>query len=53
MFMILNQSYVQKVDGVKAKLIDICGNDAIVVLNQTQVLKMSTDTFKIDFTLSA
>jgi hypothetical protein len=51
--MILNQSYVQKIDGVKAQLIDICGNDAIVVLNQTQVLKMSTETFKTDFKLSA
>jgi len=52
MFMILNQSYIQKVDGVKALLIDICGNDAIIILNQDQVLKMSTETFKTDFILN-
>ena len=51
--MILNQSYVQKIDGVKAQLIDICGDDVIVVLNQTQILKISTDTFKTNFRFSA
>jgi len=50
--MILNQSDVQNIDGAKAQLIDICGNDAIVVLNQDQVLKISTETFKINFTLN-
>ena len=52
MFMILNQSYIQKADGVKAQLIDICGKDAIVVLNQDQVLKISTDIFKTNFMLN-
>ena len=50
MFMILNQSYIQKADGLKAQLIDICGNDAIVILDQNQVVKIPTESFKIDFT---
>ena len=51
MFMILNQAYVQKVDGCLAILIDICGNDAIVELEGSKMLKISTDTFKTQFSL--
>ena len=32
--LILNQRYVQQTDGAKAMLLDICGNDAIVELEQ-------------------
>ena len=51
MFMILNQSYVQIVDGCPAVLVDICGNDAIVELERGEMLKISTETFKTQFTL--
>ena len=44
--LILSQRYIQKTDGSKAMLLDICGNDAIVELEQGQVLKISTDNFK-------
>ena len=51
MFMILNQSYVQRVDGSSAVLVDICGSDAIVELERGEMLKISTDTFKVQFIL--
>ena len=53
--LILNQRYVQKSDGVKAMLLDICRNDAIVELEQGKLLKISTENFKslfrLDFSL--
>jgi len=53
MFMILNQSYVQRIDGCSAVLIDICGNDAIIELERGEMLKISTDAFKVQFTLQS
>ena len=50
--LILSQRYIQKTDGSKAMLLDICGNDAIVELEQGQVLKISTDNFKTRFILN-
>lgn len=50
--LILSQRYIQKADGSKAMLLDICGNDAIVELEQGQVLKISTDNFKTRFILN-
>ncbi len=50
--LILNQRYVQKRDGSKAKLLDICGNDAIVELERGQLLKVSIDNFKTLFQLN-
>ncbi len=49
--LILSQRYIQKTDGSKAMLLDVCGNDAIVELEQGQVLKISTDNFKTRFIL--
>jgi hypothetical protein len=49
--LILSQRYIQKLDGAKAMLVDICGNDAIVELEQGQLLKISTETFKTRFQL--
>lgn len=50
--LILNQRYVQKIDGSKAMLLDICGNDAIVELEQGKLLKMSTENFRTLFSLN-
>ena len=50
--LILNQRYVQKTDGSKAMLLDICGNDAIVELEQGKLLKMSTENFRTLFRLN-
>jgi len=50
--LILNQRYVQKTDGAKAMLLDICGNDAIVELEQGKLLKMSTENFRTLFLLN-
>lgn len=52
MFMILSQSYIQILDGSRAVLVDICGNDAIVELEQGEMLKISTDNFKKLFQLN-
>mgnify|MGYP005664100191 CR=1 FL=1 len=52
MFMILNQRYIQIVDGCVAVLVDICGNDAIVELEQGEMLKVSTESFKTLFKLN-
>ena len=52
MFMILNQSYVQILDGSRATLVDICGNDAIVELEQGKMLKITIDNFKTLFQLN-
>ena len=52
MFMILNQSYVQILDGSRAILVDICGNDAIVELEQGEMQKFSIENFKTLFTLN-
>lgn len=50
--MILNQSYVQILDGSRAILVDICGNDAIVELEQGEMQKFSIENFKTLFTLN-
>ena len=52
MFMILNQRYIKTLDGCKAVLVDICGNDAIVELEQGEIQKFSIENFKTLFTLS-
>jgi len=52
MFMILNQSYTQKVDGSKAQLIDICGDEAILELEEGKMLKISTTMFRTFFTFN-
>lgn len=49
--LILSQRYIHKLDGAKAMLVDICGNDAIVELEQGQVVKISTENFKTRFQL--
>ena len=49
--LILSQRYIQKLDGSKAMLVDICGNDAIVELEQGQLVKISTENFKTHFKL--
>lgn len=50
--LILNQRYVQKTDGSKAMLLDICGNDAIIEFEQGRLLKMSTENFRTLFSLN-
>jgi len=50
--MILNQRYVKVVDGCMAVLVDICGNDAIVELEQGEMQKVSLENFKSLFTLN-
>lgn len=50
--LILNQRYIQKTDGCQALLVDICGNDAIVELEQGKMVKISTETFKTHFQLN-
>ena len=52
MFMILNQRYTQIIDGCTAVLVDICGNDAIVELEQGEMQKLSIENFKNLFTLN-
>ena len=37
MFMILNQRCIKTLDGCTAVLVDICGNDAIVELEQGEM----------------
>jgi len=51
MLMILNQAYVQKDGSCLAVLIDICDNEAIVELDGTDMLKISMETFKTQFSL--
>ena len=50
--LILSQRYIQKTDGCQALLVDICGNDAIVELEQGKMLKISTENFKTNFKLN-
>ncbi len=50
--MILSQSYVKTVDGSRAILVDICGSDAIVELEQGEMQKFSIENFKTLFTLN-
>jgi len=50
--MILSQRYVQKLDGCIAVLVDICGNDAIVELDQGKIQKFSIENFKTLFTFN-
>lgn len=52
MFMILNQRYIKTLDGCTAVLVDICGNDAIVELEQGEMQKFSIENFKTLFTLN-
>ena len=49
--LIISQRYIQKIDGTNAMLLDVCGNDAIVELEEGQMLKISTENFKTDFQL--
>jgi len=52
MFMILNQRYIKILDGCTAVLVDICGDEAIVELEQGEMQKFSIENFKTLFTLN-
>lgn len=49
---IISQRYVDRKNGIKASLVDLCGNDVIVQTEQGNILKLSIENFKTLFRLN-